>query len=158
VESYDGQVDTVLDCSDGQLGGIGIVCHRHICHVAGHLVVAVDHKSTYTIGMMNNNTTTKQVGNVTIHSNPWVTFAFEVHGHMFKINEGVDIIDPQTGLKSVQGTIDYICDSGFSARILGPFGSGSPFQSFDAAAKFGSAADDNASWKQCHRSCPVGLI
>jgi len=110
------------------------------------------------MGMMNNNTTTKQVGNVTIHSNPWVTFAFEVHGHMFKINEGVDIIDPQTGLKSVQGTIDYICDQGFSARILGPFGSGSPFQSFDAAAPFGSAADDNASWKQCHRSCAVGLI
>jgi hypothetical protein len=109
------------------------------------------------MSMMNNNTT-KQVGNVTIHSNPWVTFAFEVHGHMFKINEGVDIIDPQTGLKSVQGTIDFISDKGFSARILGPFGSGSPFQSFDAAAKFGSATDDHAHWKQCHRSCPVGLI
>jgi len=156
-EMHDGQMDTVLDCSDGQCGGVCVVYIGCICDVAHHFIVAVNPPFTYTMSMMNNNTT-KQVGNVTIHSNPWVTFAFEVHGHMFKINQGVDIINPKTGLKSVQGTIDYICDSGFSARILGPFGSGSPFQSFDAAAPFGSAADDHASWKQCHRSCAVGLI
>jgi len=106
--------------------------------------------------MMNKNTT-KQVGNVTIHSNPWVTFAFEVNGHMFKLNEGVDLIDPKTGLKSVQGTIDFISEKGFSARILGPFGSGSPFYSFDHAAKYGSAQDDNASWKRPCRMKPVGI-
>ena len=106
--------------------------------------------------MMNKNTT-KQVGNVTLHSNSFCTFAFEVNGQMFRLNEGVDLIDPKTGLKSVQGTIDFISENGFSARILGPFGSGSPFQSFDRAAKYGSAQDDHASWKRCCRTMPLGL-
>jgi len=108
---------------------------------------------------MKNNNTTKQVGNnVTIHENPWVVFGFEINGQYFKLGEGVDLIDPKTGLKSVQGTIDYISENGFSARILGPFGSGSPFRPFDEVAKWGTAKDDGAAWKTPMRSCPVGLI
>ena len=105
---------------------------------------------------MENKNTTKQVGNVTIHCNPWVDFAFEVNGQLFKLGEGVDLINPKTGLKSVQGTIDFISEKGFSARILGPFGSGSPFNTFDRAAKWGTAKDDNADWKQCARTKPMG--
>ena len=106
--------------------------------------------------MMNKNTT-KQVGNVTLHSNDFCIFAFEVNGELFKLHQGVDIIDPQTRLMSVQGTIDYISEKGFSARILGPFGSGSPFYSFDHAAKYGTCPDDNASWKRPCRMKPVGI-
>jgi hypothetical protein len=108
---------------------------------------------------MENKNTAKQVtGGVTIHSTPYVTFAFEVNGQVFNRGEGVDIINPETGLKSVRGTIDFISESGFSARILGPFGSGSPFYSFDCAAKWGTAQDDNAAWKTPSRTCPMGLI
>ena len=107
---------------------------------------------------MENKNTTKQVGNVTIHQNPWVVFGFEVNGQYFELGEGVDLINSKTGLKSVRGTIDYISERGFSARILGPFGSGSPFHSFDEVAKWGTAKDDNASWKTPMRSCPMGLI
>ena len=106
---------------------------------------------------MENKNTTKQVGNVTIHENPWVVFGFEINGQYFKLGEGVDLINPKTGLKSVQGTIDYISERGFSARILGPFGSGSPFRPFEEAAKWGTAKDDNADWKTPMRSCPVEI-
>ena len=106
---------------------------------------------------MMNKSTTKQVGNVTLYRNDFCIFAFEVNGEMFKLHQGVDIIDPQTRLMSVQGMIDYISEKGFSARIIGPYGSGSPFYSFDHAAKFGTCPDDNASWKRPCRMKPVGI-
>jgi hypothetical protein len=107
---------------------------------------------------MKNKETATQVGNVTIYGNQYVTHSFEINGQLFKLGEGVDLINPKTGLKSVRGTIDYISEKGFSARILGPFGSGSPFKTFDQVAKWGTAQDDNADWKTTMRSCPVGLI
>jgi len=107
---------------------------------------------------MKNKETTTQVGNVLIHGNQYVTHSFEINGQLFKLGEGVDLINPKTGLKSVQGTIDYISENGFSARILGPFGSGSPFRPFEEAAKWGTAKDDGAAWKTPMRSCPAGLI
>ena len=63
-----------------------------------------------------------------------------------------------TNSKFVYNTVNNNILNSNMTGSPGPFGSGSPFQSFDAAAKFGSAQDDHASWKQCHRSCPVGLI
>jgi hypothetical protein len=114
---------------------------------------------------MENKNTVKQIGNVKIHSNPWVDFAFEVNGAVFKRGEVVDIINPETGLKSINAEIDFISEghSGrpngyFTARVFGPFGSGSPSFNFDQAAKNGTTKDDNADWKQPMRSCPMGLI
>ena len=108
--------------------------------------------------MIKNTTTVAKDGTTIIHQNPYVVFGFERNGQYFKLGEGIDLINPKTGLKSVRGTIDYISENGFSARILGPFGSGSPFRPFEEAAKWGSAQDDNADWKQCGRTKPMGCF
>jgi hypothetical protein len=114
---------------------------------------------------MKNKETTTKIGNVTIHHNQYVMHSFEVNGVMFKRGEVVDIINPKTGLKSVNAEIDFISEGHssrpngyFTARVLGPFGSGSPAYNFDQVAKYGTTQDDRADWKTPMRSCPMGLI
>ena len=95
-----------------------------------HLVVAVDHKSAYTIGMMNKD--------------------------QVQVGVGVDCINEPTGAKTFVGIVHSIHDDGVCVRPLGPYGSGHPFFAWRNIRPQGTVRMTVA--HDMMRSCPVGLI
>ena len=94
------------------------------------MVVAVDHKSAYTIGMMNKD--------------------------QVQVGVGVDCINEPTGAKTFVGIVHSIHDDGVCVRPLGPYGSGHPFFAWRNIRPQGTVTATVA--HQMMRSCPVGLI